>query len=254
MTAPERPTPAGKVYLVGAGPGEPDLLTVRAARVITQADAVVYDHLVGDGVMALVRPDAKRIYVGKEAGNHTLAQEEINALLVRLAEGGERVVRLKGGDPFIFGRGGEEILELIGSGIPFEVIPGITAASGAAAFAGIPLTHREVARSCVFATGHFHDGSCDLDWVALSRPQQTVVIYMGIGALPIISQQLIAHGLAGSTPAAAVRHATLPMQRTIVGTLADLPQRVAAAELKPPALLIIGGVVTLREQLNWFES
>jgi len=254
MNAIQRPIPAGKVYLVGAGPGEADLLTVRAARVIGQADAVVYDHLVGDGVMALIPSDAEKIYVGKEAGNHTLPQESINALLVRLAETGKRVVRLKGGDPFIFGRGGEEILELIGSGIPFEVIPGVTAASGAAAFSGIPLTHREVARTCVFATGHFHDGSCDLDWTALARPNQTVVIYMGIGALPVISAQLVAHGLPDNTPAAAVRHATLPTQRTIVGTLADLPGKVSAAGLKPPALLIIGEVVNLREQLNWFEG
>lgn len=254
MDALQPPIPAGKVYLIGAGPGEADLLTVRAARMIGQADAVVYDHLVGDGVMALIPADAEKIYVGKEAGNHTLPQESINTLLVRLAQAGKRVVRLKGGDPFIFGRGGEEILELIGSGIPFEVVPGVTAASGAAAFSGIPLTHREVARTCVFATGHFHDGSCDLDWPALARPNQTVVIYMGIGALPVISAQMVAHGLAASTPAAAVRHATLATQRTIVGTLEDLPGKVAQAGLKPPALLIIGEVVNLREQLNWFED
>ncbi|GAA5185556.1 hypothetical protein GCM10025771_41670 [Niveibacterium umoris] len=241
------------VFLVGAGPGEADLLTVRAARIIATADAVVYDHLVGDGVMALIRADAEKIYVGKQAGNHTLAQNAINELLVRLAKAGRQVVRLKGGDPFIFGRGGEEILQLTESGIPFEVVPGVTAASGAAAFAGIPLTHREIARTCVLATGHFHDGTCDLDWQSLARPDQTIVIYMGIGALGVISEALIRHGLAPDTPAAAIRNATLPSQQTVVGTLADLPQRVQVAELKPPALLIIGGVVALRDRLNWFE-
>lgn len=239
---------------MGGGPGEPDLLTVRAARIIGQADAIVFDYLVGEGVMDLAPPNATKIYVGKRAGNHTLAQSEINALLVALAKSGQKVVRLKGGDPLIFGRGGEEILELFESGIEFEVVPGVTAASGVAAFAGIPLTHREIARTCVFATGHFHDGSCDLDWVSLARPQQTVVIYMGIAALPIISQALIAHGLPPETPAAAIRHATLRKQRTIVGTIASLPDLVAQAQLKPPALLVIGGVVALREKLNWFET
>lgn len=254
MSIASDPKSTGKVYLVGAGPGEADLLTLRAARILAAADAVVYDHLVGDGVMDLIPAEAERIYVGKEAGNHTLPQESINGLLVSLAKQGKHVVRLKGGDPFIFGRGGEEILELAESGVPFEVVPGVTAASGAAAYSGIPLTHREIARTCTLATGHFQDGSCDLDWPALARPNQTVVIYMGIGALSVISGQLIAHGLASDTPAAAVRHATLPSQRTIVGTLGDLPARVAAAGLKPPALLIIGEVVKLRERLNWFEQ
>lgn len=254
MTAPEQTPPAGKVYLVGGGPGEPDLLTVRAARIIGQADAIVYDNLVSEGVMDLAPPKAAKIYVGKKSGNHTLSQTEINALLVRLAKSGQQVVRLKGGDPLIFGRGGEEIMELFEAGIDFEVVPGITAASGVAAFAGIPLTHREIARTCVFATGHFHDGSCDLDWLSLARPQQTVVIYMGIAALPIISKELLAHGLAPDTPAAAIRHATLRKQRTIVGTVESLPARVAEAGLKPPALLVIGGVVSLRDKLNWFEA
>jgi len=243
----------GIVHLVGAGPGEADLLTLRATRLIADAEVVVHDHLVGGEVIALISANAQRIYVGKQAGRHTLPQHEINSLLVQLAQDGKNVVRLKGGDPFVFGRGGEEIIELVKAGIRFDVTPGITAASGASAFSGIPLTHRQIARSCVFATGHFHDGRCDLDWSALSRPEQTIVIYMGVGALPVISAQLIAHGLAADTPAAAIRNATLASQRTEVGTLADLPEKVRASGLKPPALLIIGEVVRLREQINWFE-
>jgi uroporphyrin-III C-methyltransferase len=254
MSASAHANPAGKVYLVGAGPGEPELLTVRAARLLGEADVVVYDNLVSADVMALVRPDAERIYAGKKAGTHAMSQDEINSLLVSLAQAGKRVLRLKGGDPYVFGRGGEEALELLAAGIEFEVVPGVTAASGAAAFAGIPLTHREIARSCVFATGHFHDGTCDLDWPALARSGQTIVIYMGVSALPVISAQLIAHGLPAETPAAMIRRATLPNQSTLAGTIADLPQRVAQAKLKPPALLIIGEVVRLRDQLNWFEG
>ena len=254
MSASQRANPAGKVYLVGAGPGEPELLTVRAARLLGEADVVVYDNLVSSDVMALVRPDAERIYAGKKAGTHAMSQDEINSLLVSLAQAGKRVLRLKGGDPYVFGRGGEEALELLAAGIEFEVVPGVTAASGAAAFAGIPLTHRETARSCVFATGHFQDGSCDLDWPSLARRGQTIVIYMGVSALPVISAQLIAHGLPAETPAAMIRRATLPNQSTLAGTIADLPQRVAQAKLKPPALLIIGEVVRLRDQLNWFEG
>jgi uroporphyrin-III C-methyltransferase len=254
MSASAHANPAGKVYLVGAGPGEPELLTVRAARLLGEADVVVYDNLVSADVMALVRPDAERIYAGKKAGTHAMSQEEINSLLVSLAQAGKRVLRLKGGDPYVFGRGGEEALELLAAGIEFEVVPGVTAASGAAAFAGIPLTHREIARSCVFATGHFHDGTCDLDWPSLARTGQTIVIYMGVSALPVISAQLIAHGLPADTPAAMIRRATLPNQSTLAGTIADLPQRVSQAKLKPPALLIIGEVVRLRDQLNWFEG
>ncbi|WP_417070287.1 uroporphyrinogen-III C-methyltransferase [Niveibacterium terrae] len=246
--------PPGIVHLVGAGPGETDLLTLRAARLIASADAIVFDHLVGGGVLELARADAQCLYVGKQAGHHTLDQAEINARLVRLARDGLDVVRLKGGDPFIFGRGGEEILALVEAGIRFDVTPGVTAASGAAAYSGIPLTHRQIARSCVFATGHFHDGSCDLDWPSLARPDQTVVIYMGVGALPVISAQLIAHGLAASTPAAAIRNASLPDQKTLLGTLADLPEKVRTAKLTPPALLVIGEVVRLRDGLNWFEQ
>jgi uroporphyrin-III C-methyltransferase len=244
----------GHVALVGGGPGDPELLTVRAARLIGQADVLVFDNLVGEDIFALARPEAERIYVGKQAGKHTLSQEGINALLVKLAREGKRVVRLKGGDPYIFGRGGEEGEELAAAGIAFEVVPGVTAACGAAAYAGIPLTHRDHAQAVIFVTGHLKDDSSNLDWPALARAQQTVVIYMGVLSLPEISRQLIAHGMPPDTPAACVRHATLPKQFTVAATIASLPQAVADAGLRPPALLIVGHVVSLRERLNWFEQ
>ena len=253
MTATPQRLPA-RVALVGGGPGDPELLTVRAARLIAAADALVFDHLVSDAVLNLARPDAERIYVGKQAGKHTLTQENINALIVKLAQEGKQVVRLKGGDPYIFGRGGEEGEELAAAGIPFEVVPGVTAACGAAAYAGIPLTHREHAKAVMFVTGHLKDESCDLDWHALARAQQTVVIYMGVLSLPEISRQLIAHGMPPETPDACVRHATLPEQLTVAATIASLPDAVAKAGLRPPALLIIGQVVSLRDRLNWFEE
>jgi uroporphyrin-III C-methyltransferase len=239
---------------VGGGPGDPELLTVRAARLIGQADVLVYDHLVSDGVLAIARPEAERIYVGKQAGKHSVPQEGINSLLVRLAGEGRRVVRLKGGDPYVFGRGGEEGQELAAAGIPFEVVPGVTAACGAAAYAGIPLTHRDHAQAVIFVTGHLKDDSSDLDWPALARAQQTVVIYMGVLSLPEISRQLMAHGMPPDTPAACVRRATLSDQFTVAATISSLPQAVADAGLRPPALLIIGHVVSLRDTLNWFEQ
>ena len=252
MTA--NPLPAGKVWLIGAGPGDPELLTLKAARLIAAADALVYDHLVSDAIVALASPTARRIYVGKEASNHTLPQDAINTLLVDLAREGLAVVRLKGGDPFIFGRGGEELETLAGTEIPFEVVPGVTAAAGCAAYSGFPLTHRDHAQAVTFVTGHLKDGTVNLDWPALARPCQTVVFYMGIGAAGEICRQMIAHGLPATTPAAVVRNGTLPDQRTLLADLATLPARIAESGIKPPALIIVGSVVSLHERLSWFEK
>jgi len=252
---PEEEAPAGGfVSLVGAGPGNPELLTLRALRVMQRAHVVLYDHLVARELLDFVRGDAERVYVGKVRDRHALGQHEINDLMVRLAREGKRVVRLKGGDPFIFGRGGEEIEALAAQGVAFEVVPGVTAAAGAAAYAGIPLTHRDHAQSCVFVTGHQMNGSLQLDWRAIARPQQTIAVYMGVGGLETICRRLIEHGLAPDLPAALVEKATLPEQRVIEGTLATLPSAAAGAAVKPPALLIVGEVVRLRERLAWFGA
>lgn len=253
MIPPRASSQPGTVYLVGSGPGDPELMTLKAARLVREADVIVYDHLGAEGVLDLARPEAEKIYAGKEASNHALPQEEINVLLVRLAKQGKRVVRLKGGDPFIFGRGGEEIETLAEHGVPFEVVPGVTAASGCGSYAGIPLTHRDHAQICVFATGHLKDGSVNLDWPALARPNQTVVFYMGIGGAGEICTQLIANGLPADYPAAVVQHGTSRRQRVLTATLATLASEIERLDIRPPALIIIGTVVTLQPKLAWFK-
>ncbi len=252
LSSEEDEIKCGEVYLVGAGPGNPDLLTFRAMHLMQKADVVVYDRLVSPEILNMVRRDASRIYAGKERSKHTIPQESINHLLVRLAQEGQRVLRLKGGDPFIFGRGGEEIETLSSHQIPFQVVPGITAASGVASYAGIPLTHRDYAQSCVFVAGHLKNNKIDLDWSALARPHQTIVIYMGLVGLPHLCLQLTAHGLSDAMPAAIIQQGTTDKQKIVVGTLNTLPELTTAANLTPPTLIIIGDVVTLHHKLAWF--
>jgi uroporphyrin-III C-methyltransferase/precorrin-2 dehydrogenase/sirohydrochlorin ferrochelatase len=246
--------PAGEVYLVGTGPGDPDLLTFRALRLMQQADVVLYDRLIGDGILNLVRRDARRIYVGKLKHNHTVPQEEISEMLIDLAKQGKRVLRLKGGDPFVFGRGGEEIEALSENGIAFQVVPGVTAANGCAAYAGIPLTHRDHAQACVFVTGHEKEGELNLNWESLIQPRQTVVLYMGLTSLEAITSGFIEHGADPQTPAAVVENGTRAGQRVIAGTLDSLLDRTSQARVKSPALIIVGTVVSLREKLSWFAN
>lgn len=250
----EQSGPKGEVYLIGAGPGDPDLLTFRALRLLQQADVVLYDRLVAPGILEMARRDAEKIYVGKQRSNHSLPQDSINQLLAKLALSGKRVARLKGGDPFIFGRGGEEIETLMQQSIDFQVVPGITAAAGCASYAGIPLTHRDHAQSCTFVTGHLKDGSINLNWKQLATPNQTIVIYMGLVGLESICQSLIEHGLPTDYPIAVIQQGTTPQQRVITGCLHDMPRRVANAEIKPPTLIIVGTVVRLHEKLDWFHG
>ncbi len=244
------PPARGEVYLVGTGPGDPDLLTVRAARLLRQADVVLYDNLVSAEVLALLPASAERRYVGKRRNRHMLEQDDINRLMVELARQGRRVLRLKGGDPFIFGRGGEELEYLADAAIAFHVVPGVTAGLGVAAYAGIPLTHRRLAQSCTFITGHLQDGSMNLDWPMLARPQQTVVVYMGLLGLPVLCARLIEHGRAAQTPIAIIEKGTTAQQRVLVGTLASLPQLVAAGDFHGPTLIIVGEVVSLAKKLG----
>lgn len=243
----------GEVYLVGAGPGDPDLLTFKALRLMQQADVVVYDRLVSPPILDMVRKDAERIYVGKARSDHAMKQENINQLLVRLAKEGKRVLRLKGGDPFIFGRGGEEIDTLTDEGVLFQVVPGITAASGCSSYAGIPLTHRDYAQACVLVTGHLKDGTVDLNWPMLAHEHQTVVFYMGLHGVDVLSEKLIEHGREPDTPVALVQQGTTVHQRVYTGTLASLPRVVEENDIKPPTLIIVGEVVALQEKLRWFE-
>ncbi len=243
----------GEVYLVGAGPGDPDLLTFRALRLLQQADVLVYDRLVSEPILELARRDAQRIYVGKEKNYHIVPQEDINQLLVRLAKEGKRVVRLKGGDPFIFGRGGEEIDTLADEGITFQVVPGITAAAGCAAYSGIPLTHRDYAQSVVFATGHLKDNTFDLNWDALLQPNQTIVFYMGLSGCKNLCGELIRRGKPANTPVALVQQGTTQNQKIYIGELATMHEVVEKQEIKPPTLIIVGEVVKLHEKLAWFQ-
>ena len=247
-----KPDYQGEVYLVGAGPGDPDLLTFRALRLMQKADVVVYDRLVSDAIMELVRRDSEKFYVGKERDKHAVEQEDINQCLVRLAREGKRVLRLKGGDPFIFGRGGEEISTLMDEGVNFQVVPGITAAAGCAAYSGIPLTHRDFAQAVIFVTGHLKDGTVNLNWKMLAHEHQTVVFYMGLHGVHCICEKLTEHGRSGSTPVALVERGTTPEQKVYIGTLDTLPQMVKDNNVKPPTLIIVGEVVQMHEKLRWF--
>jgi len=243
----------GEVYLVGAGPGDPELLSFKALRLMQKADVVIYDRLVSEPIMKLLRHDAEKIYVGKQRADHAMPQENINQLLARLALEGKKVLRLKGGDPFIFGRGGEEIESLINDDIPFQIVPGITAASGCASYAGIPLTHRDHSQACIFVTGHLRDGTVNLNWKMLAHEKQTLVFYMGMHGSKIICEQLIKHGLSNNTPAALIVKGTTANQEVIIGDLESMPNIIEKNKIVPPTLLIIGSVVSLHDKLKWFN-
>ncbi len=248
------PRSQGEVYLVGAGPGDPDLLTFKALRLMQQCDVVVYDRLVSKAILELVRRDAEKTYAGKESSNHSLSQENINQLLIRLAKQGKSVLRLKGGDPFIFGRGGEEISELINENIDFQIVPGITAASGCATYAGIPLTHRDYSQACIFVTGHRKNDTEELNWKMLSHANQTVVFYMGLNNIQRICDSLKAHGRDENTPAALIEKGTTSEQRVLIGDLNTLPDIVDQNEVRAPTLIIVGEVVELHHKLSWYKQ
>ena len=244
----------GEVYLVGAGPGDPDLLTFKALRLMQQADIALYDRLVHPSIVDLIRRDATKIYVGKERDNHVVRQEEINELLVKYAKEGKKVLRLKGGDPFIFGRGGEEIETLADEKVAFQVVPGITSASGCSTYSGIPLTHRDYAQSCIFVTGHLKKGKLELDWEKLIQENQTIVFYMGLVSIDIICEQLIQHGLSELTPCALIQQGTTNTQKEFISILKDMPTVVKTKKPKAPTIFIIGGVVALRDKLKWYST
>jgi uroporphyrin-III C-methyltransferase/precorrin-2 dehydrogenase/sirohydrochlorin ferrochelatase len=242
------------VYLVGAGPGDPELLTLKALRLMHKADVVLFDRLVSESILLKLRPDADKIFVGKQKSDHSVPQESINEMLVRLAREGKKVLRLKGGDPFIFGRGGEEIESLAAAGVDFQVVPGITAASGCATYAGIPLTHRDYSQSVRFLTGHIREGGVPLDWAMLAGEQQTLAFYMGLSGLQIICDELLAHGMDPSMPVAVIEQGTTRKQKVSVANLVSIREQILVDEIKPPTLIIVGRVVSLREKLDWFGA
>ncbi len=245
----------GFVSLVGAGPGDAELMTVKAVRLLHQADVVVYDRLVSADILSLIPAGVSRISVGKEVGKHCVPQDEINEIIVNLANAGRKVVRLKGGDPYMFGRGGEEIQALNKHRIAFEVVPGITAASGCSAYSGIPLTHRGMSRRVQYITGHFNDNEpLDLDWQSIADPDSTLVIYMGISNLPLAVHSLIDAGLPASTPAAAIQNGTTPSQQRLITTLGQINDAIHQKHMKAPVIIIIGEVVTLADELDWFQT
>ncbi len=250
----QQDTQDGEVFVVGAGPGDPELLTIKALQAMQQADVIVYDYLVSQEIMDLARKDADFICVGKRLGNHSVPQQETNKVLVELARQGKKVCRLKGGDPFIYGRGGEEVQELAKHGISFQIVPGITAAAGCAAYAGIPLTHRDHAQAIQFVTGHCKKDGQELDWESLAKPHQTLAVYMGVIKSPHIQAQLIAHGRSEQTPIAIIENGTRETQRVVTGKLENLATLIETHSIKSPALLIIGEVAQLHQQLNWYKQ